>query len=158
MLVIDDVEVNRASLRAIFEEEYKIIEAADGNAAILMLQKEAVDLVILDLCMPGMNGKEVLKQIRGSRKHRHIPVIVKSAIDETLEEEVLEAGADDFIFSPCNPEIIRKRVRNIAHNYIYEHEFLSEKMQRERYTTRARDNYTIVMVERLRQILPEMAG
>ena len=56
MLVIDDVEVNRASLRAIFEEEYKIIEAADGNAAILMLQKEAVDLVILDLCMPGMEG------------------------------------------------------------------------------------------------------
>ena len=158
MLVIDDVEVNRASLRAIFEEEYKIIEAADGNAAILMLQKEAVDLVILDLCMPGMDGKEVLKQIRGSRKYKHIPVIVKSAIDETLEEEVLEAGADDFIFSPCNPEIIRKRVRNIAHKYIYEHEFLSEQMQRERYTTRARDNYTIVMVERLRQILKEMAG
>lgn len=158
MLVIDDVEVNRASLRAIFEEEYKIIEAADGNAAILMLQKEAVDLVILDLCMPGMDGTEVLKQIRGSRKYKHIPVIVKSAIDETLEEEVLEAGADDFIFSPCNPEIIRKRVRNIAHKYIYEHEFLSEKMQRERYITRARDNYTIVMVERLRQILKEMAG
>ncbi len=158
MLVIDDVEVNRASLRAIFEEEYKIIEAADGNAAILMLQKEAVDLVILDLCMPGMDGKEVLKWIRGSRKHRHIPVIVKSAIDETLEEEVLEAGADDFIFSPCNPEIIRKRVRNIAHNYIYEHEFLSEKMQRERYISRVRDNYTVVMVERMRQILKDMAG
>ena len=158
MLVIDDVEVNRASLRAIFEEEYKIIEAADGNAAILMLQKEAVDLVILDLCMPGMDGTEVLKWIRGSRKHRHIPVIVKSAIDETLEEEVLEAGADDFIFSPCNPEIIRKRVRNIAHNYIYEHEFLSEKMQRERYISRVRDNYTIVMVERMRQILKDMSG
>lgn len=94
MLVIDDVEVNRASLRAIFEEEYKIIEAADGNAAILMLQKEAVDLVILDLCMPGMDGTEVLRWIRSSKRHKHIPVIVKTAIDETIEEEILEAGAD----------------------------------------------------------------
>lgn len=157
MLVIDDVEVNRASLRAIFEEEYKIIEAADGNAAILMLQKEAVDLVILDLCMPGMDGTEVLRWIRSSKRHKHIPVIVKTAIDETIEEEILEAGADDFIFSPCNPSIIRNRVRNIAHKYIYEHELLSEQMQRERYISRARDNYTIVMVERMRQALKNMS-
>lgn len=145
MLLVDDVEVNRASLGAIFEDEYEIVEAQDGYAAIRELQKQKVDIVILDLFMPGLDGTEVLKWMKAESEYRHIPVIVKTAIDENTESEILEAGADDFIFSPCNPAIIKNRVKNIAQKYIYEHELLYRQVEKERYLRCIRDEFTMEM-------------
>ena len=104
MLVADDIDVNRASFRAMFEEEYEVLEAGDGNETLKILEERKVDIVILDMCMPVKSGKQVLKQMKADPKLLDIPVIVKTVIGEERELEMLEMGADDFIFSPCEPE------------------------------------------------------
>ena len=106
MLVADDIDVNRASFRAMFEEEYEVLEAGDGNETLKILEERKVDIVILDMCMPVKSGKQVLKQMKADPKLLDIPVIVKTVIGEERELEMLEMGADDFIFSPCEPEVV----------------------------------------------------
>jgi len=156
MLIADDVEVNRASLRAIFEDEYEIAEAENGNAAIHELQNRKIDIVILDLCMPGVDGAGVLKWMRSQPEYSQIPVIVKTAIDENTEGVMLESGADDFIFSPCNPAIIKNRVKNIARKYILEHELLHREMEQERCFSRIKNDFTMAIFEKVCGNLEEM--
>lgn len=156
MLIADDVEVNRASLGAIFEDEYEIVEAEDGYAAIHKLQNKKIDIMILDLCMPGMDGAGVLKWMKSEPEYSHIPVIVKTAIDENTESTMLEAGADDFIFSPCNPAIIKKRVKNITQKYIYEHELLQRQVEKERHLRCVRDEFTMEMFWKVCERIEEM--
>lgn len=156
MLIADDVEVNRASLQAIFEDEYEIVEAEDGNAAIHELQNRKIDIVILDLCMPGVDGAGVLKWMRSEPEYSQIPVIIKTAIDENTEGVMLESGADDFIFSPCNPAIIRNRVKNITQKYILEHELLHRQMEQERCFSRIKNDFTMAIFGKVCENLEEM--
>ena len=100
MLVVDDVDVNRASMKAMFEDEYEIIEAENGLEAMEILRQRKIDVVILDVHMPLLDGAGVLGQMKADSALRYIPVIVKTAIDENMELKMLECGADDFIFSP----------------------------------------------------------
>lgn len=156
MLIADDVEVNRASLRAIFEDEYKVVEAENGNVAIYELENRKIDIVILDLCMPGVDGAGVLKWMRSRTDYSQIPVIVKTAIDENTEGVMLELGADDFIFSPCNPAIIKKRVKNITQKYILEHELLYRQMEQERCFSRIKNHFTMAIFQKVCENLEEM--
>ena len=82
MLVADDIDVNRASFRAMFEGEYEVLEAGDGNETLKILEERKVDIVILDMCMPVKSGKQVLKQMKADPKLLDIPVIVKTVIGE----------------------------------------------------------------------------
>ena len=103
MLVADDIDVNRASFRAMFEEENAVLEAGDGNEKLKILEERKVDIVILDMCMPVKSGKQVLKQMKADPKLLDIPVIVKTVIGEERELEMLEMGAMQkmhFIFQP----------------------------------------------------------
>ena len=131
MLIVDDAEVNRASLGAMFMDEYKVLLAPDGQEAMQILHREKVDVVILDVFMPGLSGGGVLEQMRADGALREIPVIVKTAIDENTELEMLEKGADDFIFSPCEPAIIKNRVRNIVQRHVYRQKALQKQIREE---------------------------
>ncbi|MFR2746147.1 MAG: response regulator [Roseburia hominis] len=136
MLVADDIDVNRASFRAMFEEEYEVLEAGDGNETLKILEERKVDIVILDMCMPVKSGKQVLKQMKADPKLLDIPVIVKTVIGEERELEMLEMGADDFIFSPCEPEVVKKRVSNIMTRY----ETLAERLESQRHLSTVREH------------------
>lgn len=136
MLVADDIDVNRASFRAMFEEEYEVLEAGNGNETLKILEERKVDIVILDMCMPVKSGKQVLKQMKADPKLLDIPVIVKTVIGEERELEMLEMGADDFIFSPCEPEVVKKRVFNIMTRY----ETLAERLESQRHLSTVREH------------------
>lgn len=116
ILVVDDVEVNRISLRCIFEESYHVIEAENGQEALDYLEKhpEDVDIILLDLIMPLMDGTEFLQCKQENEKISDIPVIIITS-DDTANRQVqsLELGADDYIVKPFIPEIARRRVRNV---------------------------------------------
>jgi DNA-binding response OmpR family regulator len=131
MLVVDDLAVNRASLKEIFRSQYEVLEAADGMEALEILKQNRVDIVILDVFMPNMDGTEVLRQMRMHEEWQKIPVLIKTAVDENMEVKLLEMGADDFIFSPFDPAIIVNRVKNIMQKYIYEQKILPEQLERE---------------------------
>lgn len=151
MLIADDVEVNRASLCAMFEQEYEVLEAEDGIKALDILEEKKVDVVILDVFMPGMNGEAVLSRMKSDSRLRDIPVIAKTAIDENMEVRMLEKGADDFVFSPCEPAIIRKRVRNIVQKYVMRQMMLQKKIQEERHANRVKGAF----IERISQEIRE---
>lgn len=139
MLLVDDVDVNRASMRAMFEDEYEIIEAEDGLRAIDILHQQKIDVVILDVHMPLLDGAGVLGHMKADSALRYIPVIVKTAIDENMELEMLEKGADDFIFSPSEPAIIKNRVRNIVQKYVFRQVMLQKKIEEEQHYNKVRE-------------------
>ena len=141
MLVVDDVEVNRGSIRAMFSDEYEIIEAENGQEAMEVLRQKRVDVVILDVFMPILDGAGVLGQMKADNALRDIPVIVKTAIDENMELEMLEKGADDFIFSPCEPAIIKNRVRNVVQKYVFRQVMLQKKIEEEQHLSRVREKF-----------------
>lgn len=112
LLVVDDNEGNRDMLsRRLGHEGYRVDTAEHGRQALEMIQSQPVDLVLLDVMMPEMNGYEVLEQLKADRSLRDIPVIMISALDE-IESVVrcIEMGAEDYLPKPFNPVLLRARV------------------------------------------------
>ncbi|MGN0483557.1 MAG: EAL domain-containing protein [Lachnospiraceae bacterium] len=122
MLIVDDFEINRAILRSVFKEEYEIIEAEDGQEAFQILQENRkIDVILLDIVMPKMDGIQLLKILKADERTSHIPVIVNSQMGEQENElECLELGADDFISKPYKAQILKRRVSNLVQKYLLE--------------------------------------
>ena len=116
MLVVDDMEINRASLESIFETDYRILQAGDGEEALHILEEQnyKVDMILLDLMMPGMNGQTFMQERKNDPRILNIPVVIITA-DDTTEQQVLtmELGASDYIVKPFIPEIVTRRVQNV---------------------------------------------
>ena len=112
-LVVDDIPENRDLLVRRLKRLGigDIEEAADGRQALDRLAERSFDLVLLDIMMPVMNGYEVLEVLRADGRTSETPVIVISALSETdAVARCIEEGAEDFIFKPFNPTILRARV------------------------------------------------
>jgi adenylate cyclase len=113
LLVVDDIEDNRYTLtRRLSREGYtNLTTAANGREALDVLQGKPIDLVLLDILMPDMNGYEVLERLKADPNLRHIPVIMISAVDE-VESVIrcIELGAEDYLSKPFNPTLLRARV------------------------------------------------
>lgn len=107
VLVVDDAAFMRNMLKRIIEGagDYAVAEAPDGEAALKAYDAACPGLVLLDISMPGINGIEVLKQIR--QKDPDVCVVMCSAIgQERMIKEAVENGASDFIVKPFKPEQI----------------------------------------------------
>lgn len=141
MLVADDVEVNRASLRSMFEQEYEVLEAENGMETMDILRSRKVDIVILDICVPILDSGGVLSWMKADSSLRDIPVIVKTSMDEHREIEMLKKGADDFIFAPCEPSVIINRVKNIVDKYVFQQKQFQKKLEEEQYANRVRESF-----------------
>jgi adenylate cyclase len=112
VLVVDDDEANRNVLsRRLFRLGYRVVEAANGREALAVLAADSVDLVLLDVMMPELDGYQVLEQRRRSALLREIPVIMISALDQ-VESVVrcVELGADDYLAKPFDPVLLQARV------------------------------------------------
>jgi adenylate cyclase len=112
VLAVDDSADNRELLgRYLAREGHTVLAASSGAEALQLLQEEAVDVVLLDLIMPGMDGSEVLKHIKENSAWRAIPVIVISGrqdMDGIIS--CIEAGADDYLFKPFNQVLLQARI------------------------------------------------
>jgi class 3 adenylate cyclase len=112
ILVVDDNALNRDLLtRRLQRQGHTVLEAEDGARALALVEKEALDLVLLDLMMPGISGYDVLALLKSDPRSREIPVIMISALSE-LDSIVrcIEAGADDYLAKPFDPILLRARV------------------------------------------------
>jgi len=112
ILIVDDQEENCAVLQRRLEKEGHTCAAVyDGAAALERLAVEGFDLVLLDIMMPGIDGREVLRRIKTDEKLRHLPVIMISALDQ-IESVVacIEQGAEDYLPKPFNPVLLRARI------------------------------------------------
>jgi adenylate cyclase len=113
LLVVDDNEDNRYTLtRRLSREGFSnIATATNGREALELLKAKPIDLVLLDIMMPDMNGYEVLEHLKADPQLQHIPVIMISAVDE-IESVIrcVELGAEDYLSKPFNPTLLRARV------------------------------------------------
>ena len=88
--------------------EVGIFEASDGFAALAIVENSSIDLIILDLIMPGKSGYELMNELRAAASHRNIPIIVYSAVsDEATIKSVLDKGVYDYFVKPLNAEHLR---------------------------------------------------
>jgi adenylate cyclase len=112
ILVVDDNEGNRDMLaRRLARQGYDVHAAGGGHAALDLLAKRAVDLVLLDVMMPDLDGYAVLQRLKGDPALRHIPVLMISALDE-IDSVVrcIRLGADDYLTKPFEPVLLQARV------------------------------------------------
>lgn len=115
VLVVDDVAINRMTLRAILEPDYLTFEADSGKTALTLLDRAPFlpSVILLDIVMPEMDGFEVLRNLKRSAHTSGIPVIfITASNDVETETRGLRAGAVDYISKPFNPEVIKARVDN----------------------------------------------
>lgn len=113
LLVVDDSEANRDALcRRLQRRGYRVTAAADGRAALDLLEHTVFDLVLLDVMMPGLNGLDVLQTIRQTRAATELPVIMATAKDESQDiVRALELGASDYVTKPLDFAVVVARVR-----------------------------------------------
>ncbi|PLW70280.1 adenylate/guanylate cyclase domain-containing protein [Pseudohalioglobus lutimaris] len=113
ILAVDDLQENRElAARYLSRSGHIVVTAASGEEALLTLDQADVDVVLLDLMMPGMDGHEVLRRIKEHPEWRATPVIVISGrqdMDGIIE--CIEAGADDYLFKPFNPVLLQARIK-----------------------------------------------
>jgi two-component system KDP operon response regulator KdpE len=111
ILVIDDEPAIRRFLRtSLSAQGYSVLEAEDGETGLAMLGRNALDVVVLDLGLPGMGGLDVLKKLRDSGSS--VPVIVLSSrTDETGKVTALDMGADDYVTKPFGMDELLARIR-----------------------------------------------
>lgn len=102
VLVADDESEIRQLLRLYLEKDgYQVVEAENGIQAVNLLAKEEIDLALLDIMMPGMDGYQVLRKIR---ENSNIPVVILSAKNQDVDKILgLDLGADDYLSKPFNP-------------------------------------------------------
>ncbi|MDD1975706.1 putative bifunctional diguanylate cyclase/phosphodiesterase [Pseudomonas tussilaginis] len=114
LLVVDDYPENLISMRALLaRQDWQVLTASSGTEALSALLEHEVDLVLLDVQMPGMDGFEVARLMRGSQRTRLTPIIFLTA-NEQSQAAVLKgyaSGAVDYLFKPFDPQILKPKVQ-----------------------------------------------
>lgn len=122
ILIVDDVELNRAILCELFRKDYEILEAEDGEEALRLIRERQDDLsiVLLDIVMPVLDGFGVLEAMGAEHFIDRIPVIMITAENsETVALHGYELGVSDIINKPFSPSIVHRRVTNVIALYRY---------------------------------------
>lgn len=114
ILVADDNFANRSLLQAILGKYYTIIQAKDGQEAWDKLEEESIDIALLDLVMPNIDGFTLLDAIHRHDKYKQIPVVIITANDDKENQiKALDFGAVDILGKPFDPEIVIHRIQNV---------------------------------------------
>ncbi|MAZ82353.1 MAG: PleD family two-component system response regulator [Hoeflea sp.] len=116
ILVVDDIPANVKLLEArLMAEYYEVLTAADGMTALSICEQTSVDLILLDIMMPGIDGFEVCERLKSNSRTAHIPVVMVTALDQPSDRvRGLKAGADDFLTKPVNDMQLMARVRSLV--------------------------------------------
>jgi putative two-component system response regulator len=115
ILVVDDLPFNLEVLEGIlYREGYKVLPASDANEALDIVERSPVDLAVLDVMMPGMNGFDLCRRLKTISGKRFFPVILVTALNE-LEDKIkgIEAGADDFLTKPFHTIELVTKIRSL---------------------------------------------
>jgi two-component system, sensor histidine kinase and response regulator len=114
ILAVDDVPDNLLLIEGILDEEdYALQCLSNGTEALQAIVHHPPDLILLDIMMPDMDGYEVTRRIRGNPHLPYIPILLITAHDQSSLVEGLDAGADDFVRKPVNPDELQARVRSL---------------------------------------------
>ena len=157
VLIVEDEPVNQMMLGAALQEEYEVLYASDGAEALEIVKADMdnLSLMLLDLQMPGMNGREVLRIMKEDPEYSKLPVIVLTA-DQTAEVDCLRLGAMDFIPKPYPSwEIVRARVHRCIE--LSENRIIIQSTERDSLTQLFNIDYFLRYVKMYDQHYHDMA-
>jgi DNA-binding response OmpR family regulator len=112
ILVVDDEDMNIELFKGLLSKDYDIISATNGNEALLIIDKDPPDLILLDVMMPDMNGYEVCYKLKENPKTMLIPIIMVTALHG--KEDKIKAGelyADEFLSKPVDDRELSTKIR-----------------------------------------------
>ena len=118
LLIVDDSKFQRAVLKEMLRDTFELIEVTSGEECLEVMEKDNndIDMVLLDLVMPGIDGFEVLRRRQQMEEFKNIPVIVLTTSDsDRFQTEAFELGADEFIVKPVDSKIALTRINNILY-------------------------------------------
>jgi len=114
VLIVDDDPINIELLESYLSKDYDILKAHDGNEAIIIVEENPPDILLLDIMMPGINGYEVCKKLKDDPKTNHIPIIMVTALTDKKDKiKAMEAGADEFLSKPIDSCEVNVRVKSL---------------------------------------------
>ena len=145
ILIVDDSEMNRVILNEMLKDEYRVLEADNGRAALDMVDRygDELSLVLLDIVMPGMNGFEVLGELSRRTVADSLPIIMISSEDsDDVVLRAYELGASDYINRPFNARVVRRRVSNTIRLYAKQRRLTSLLSQQ--YNARVKNSRMLI--------------
>lgn len=156
VLVVDDLEENVRLLQHFLRPKgFQVYTAYTGQQALALVEETPPDVILLDLVMPGMDGFEVCRRLKGDSSMRHIPVIILTGLSE-IEANVkaLEAGADDFLIKPIDSILLDARIRSSLRSKRLQDRVIQYQRQLELYneTLEARIRERTAQVEKTQQV------
>lgn len=122
ILLVDDRAENLLVLEGVLDGEgYNLYKANSGAEALHIVLKQAFDLILLDVQMPGIDGFEVARLLRGKKESKEVPIIFITAINKDAKyiSKGFELGAENYLFKPIEPNILKKKVKNAIQYYRY---------------------------------------
>lgn len=128
ILLIEDTEELRKAIKNELDKQYTVLEASNGKEGLLIALSKNPDLIITDVMMPEMNGKELCNLLKTNFKTSHIPIIMLTAlvdVDDKLKG--LETGADAYVEKPFNLEILKVTIQNLIKSRENIHRLLDDK-------------------------------
>lgn len=153
ILIIDDNADVRDYVKSLLEEDYTVIEAADGRAGLKKAMKYVPDAIVCDVMMPVMDGLECCRKLKTELQTSHIPVMLLTAC--SLDEQRIqgfECGADSYISKPFNSKLLLVRLRNLIDNHKRLKQFFGDK------TTLSKESVSEVdkgFADRFRKLIEE---
>jgi len=155
VLVVDDEESNRKLLTRLLSADYDVVTAPDGEHALRLLESMDVDLVLLDVRLPGLDGFEVCSRLKELERMRLVPVVLITGLG-MREHRIrgIHVGADDFLTKPFDAEELYARVASLVRLKAYTDELESAEsiLKSLAMTIDARDPYTDGHCERLSKL------
>ena len=145
ILIVDDSEMNRVILDEMLKDEYRVLEADNGRAALDMVDRygDELSLVLLDIVMPGMNGFEVLGELSRRTVADSLPIIMISSEDsDDVVLRAYELGASDYINRPFDARVVRRRVSNTIRLYAKQRRLTSLLSQQ--YNARVKNSRMLI--------------
>lgn len=113
ILIVEDVELNRELLVQLLEENYRLVFAEDGEAALERAAEARPDLILMDLSLPRMDGWEATRRLKADAALSHIPVIALTAhAMRSHEDRARASGCDDFLTKPIDETLLFEKIAN----------------------------------------------
>jgi putative two-component system response regulator len=114
ILAVDDIIPCLTMTKQMLEDHYEVYLAKSIDSAMVILKIAKIDLILLDMEMPGMSGLEFIDFLRNTPKHNEIPVIfISSCAARDIFLKAMDAGAKDFLVKPVSPESLREKIETL---------------------------------------------
>ena len=114
LIADDDIQVHELLATALAPDEFVLIHAYDGQETLKCIVEDRPDLVILDILMPGKDGRDICRDLKQDLTTKNIKILMLSGKDEQFDRIVgLELGADDYITKPCSPFYLVSKIKKM---------------------------------------------